>query len=198
VRALALDARRNGFLGVRGLRWLLANPSVVRTQLRAICRAATGHHVAIMAPMVTLAREARAFRAELDAAVASLVDDGIDHARPDAVGVMIEVPAAALAADEIAAEVDFVSVGTNDLVSYTMAAERTEAGVADLLDPSATAVWRLIEQLCRGARHAGAEIAVCGELAAVPDFARRFVELGVSELSMAPPRIPEIKHLLRE
>jgi phosphoenolpyruvate-protein kinase (PTS system EI component) len=196
VRALRLDPRRNGFLGVRGLRWLLANPDVLQTQLRAICRAASGHRVAVMAPMVALASEARAFRESVAAAVRTLSADNIEHAVPDRVGVMIEIPAAALTVDEIAEHADFVSIGTNDLVSYTMAADRTEPGVADLLNPRATAVWRLIEELCEQARDR-VEVAVCGEMAGDPQFAARFVELGVTELSMAPAAIPVIKEALR-
>jgi multiphosphoryl transfer protein len=196
VRALRLDPRHNGFLGVRGLRWLLSEPDVLHRQLRAVCRAAAGQDVAVMAPMVTVAAEAVAFRAAVDAAVASLRADGLPHAAPRAVGVMIEVPAAALAADEIADVVDFVSLGTNDLISYTAAADRTEPAVAGLLDPDATAVWRLLEQACRGA--AGrAEVAVCGELAADPAAAARLVGLGVGELSMAPAAIPAVKAHLR-
>lgn len=194
VRALALDPQHNGFLGVRGLRWLLANPAVLHTQLRAISRAAAGHNVSVMAPMVTIASEARQFQAAVAAAVASLDADRIAHGHLAGIGAMIEVPAAALAADEIGREVDFVSVGSNDLVAYTMAAERTESGVADLLDPAATAIWRLIEQLCRSA---GVDVAVCGEMAADPRFVRRFVDLGVSELSVAPARVPAVKALLR-
>lgn len=196
VRALRLDPRRNGFLGVRGLRWLLANPDVLHTQLRAICRAAHGHRVAVMAPMVAVASEARAFRDAVTAAVETLAADEIEHSTPDRVGVMIEIPAAALTVDEIAAHADFVSVGTNDLVSYTMAAERTEPGVADLLDPRATAIWRLIELLCEQARDL-VDIAVCGEMAGDPQFAIRFVGLGVTELSMAPAAIPAVKEVLR-
>jgi multiphosphoryl transfer protein len=196
VRALRLDPRRNGFLGVRGLRWLLANPDVLHTQLRAICRAASGHRVAVMAPMVALAGEARTFRESVAAAVETLNADGIEHAVPDRVGVMIEIPAAALTVDEIAEHADFVSIGTNDLVSYTMAADRTEPGVADLLDARATAVWRLLESLCERAR-GRVEVAVCGEMAADPQFAARFVELGVTELSMAPAAIPVVKEALR-
>ena len=197
LRAVALDPQHNGFLGVRGLRWLLRHPDVLHTQLRAVCRAAAGHHVEVMAPMVTLAWEAAAFRAAVDAAVSSLAADGIAHARPDRVGVMIEVPAAALAADEIASAADFVSVGTNDLIAYTMAADRAEPDVAALADPSATAVWRILEQLCAGAARGGADVSVCGELAADDRFAARLVELGVTELSMAAGRIPAVKALLR-
>ncbi len=169
---------------------------MLHTQLRAICRAAEGHRVAVMAPMVTLAAELRAFRDAVESAVASLVADGIAHARPTAVGAMVEVPAAALAADELAQVADFLSVGTNDLTSYTMAADRTEAGVADLLDPRATALWRLLETV---AQRAGgrADLAVCGELAAVPEFAERLVALGFGELSAAPAAIPALKRHLR-
>jgi phosphocarrier protein FPr len=197
MRALALDPQHNGFLGVRGLRWLLRHPDVLHTQLRAICRAAVGHHVEVMAPMVTVAGEVVAFREAVGEAVRSLAAGGIAHARPDRVGVMIEVPAAALAADEIGAEADFVSVGTNDLIAYTMAADRAEPDVAALADPSATAVWRLLEQVCAGAARGRADVSVCGELAADDRFAVRLVELGVTELSMAAGRIPAIKARLR-
>ena len=197
MRALALDPQHNGFLGVRGLRWLLRHPDVLHTQLRAICRAGVGHHVEVMAPMVTVAAEAVAFREAVDRAVGSLTADGIAAARPDRVGVMIEVPAAALATDEIGAEVDFVSVGTNDLVAYTMAADRAEPDVAALADPSATAVWRLLGQVCAGAARSNADVSVCGELAADDRYAARLVELGVTELSMAAGRIPAVKALLR-
>jgi phosphocarrier protein FPr len=197
LRALPLDQQHHGFLGVRGLRWLLHHPDVLHTQLRAICRAAIGHHVEVMAPMVTLAREAAAFREAVERAAGSLPAGGIAYARPARVGVMIEVPAAALAADEIGAEADFVSVGTNDLIAYTMAADRAEPDVAALADPSATAVWRLLEQVCTGAARANADVSVCGELAADDRFAARLVKLGVTELSMAAGRIPAVKALLR-
>jgi multiphosphoryl transfer protein len=197
MRALALDPQHNGFLGVRGLRWLLRHPDVLRTQLRAICRAAVGHHVEVMAPMVTVAAEAAAFREAVEQAADSLAAGGIACTHPDRVGVMIEVPAAALATDEIGAEVDFVSVGTNDLVAYTMAADRAEPDVAALADPSATAVWRLIEQVCAGAARSNADVSVCGELAADDRYAVRLVELGVTELSVAAGRIPAVKALLR-
>ena len=197
MRALALDPQHNGFLGVRGLRWLLRHPDVLHTQLRAICRAGVGHHVDVMAPMVTVAAEAVAFREAVDRAVGSLTADGIAAARPDRIGVMIEVPAAALATDEIGAEVDFVSVGTNDLVAYTMAADRAEPDVAALADPSATAVWRLLDQVCAGAARGSADVSVCGELAADDRYAARLVRLGVTELSMAAGRIPAVKALLR-
>jgi phosphocarrier protein FPr len=198
VRALRLDPVRNGFLGVRGWRWLAAHPDVLRTQLRAICRAAPGYQIDVMAPMITVAAEAAAFRGAVRAAVDSLAAAGLAHAPPRRIGVMIEIPAAAVAADQIAAEADFLSVGTNDLIAYTMAADRTEPGVAGLADPAATAVWRLLEQVCAGAARHGRPVAVCGELAGDERFARRLAGLGVTGLSMAASRIPAIKALLRQ
>ena len=165
VATLDVDEKHNGFLGVRGLRYLLAHPDLLRTQLRAILRAGAGHRVSVMAPMVTVAAEVHAFKEAVTQAIHSLATDGVEFAAPEEIGVMVEVPAAALAADEICAVADFVSVGSNDLTSYTMAADRTEPGVADLLDPSATAVQRLLDQLCDQARVAGTPVAVCGEMA---------------------------------
>lgn len=197
VTALDLDPIHNGFLGVRGLRYLLAHPDLLHAQLRAIFRAAVGHRVSVMAPMVSVVAEVVAFRQAVEKAVASLVEQGTAHQAPDQVGVMIEVPAAALAADEICGACDFVSIGTNDLTSYTMAADRTEAGVADLLDPSSTAVQRLLDQLCGFAVASGTPVAVCGEIAGMTEHAMALVVRGVHELSVAPARIPLIKELLR-
>lgn len=197
VTALDLDPIHNGFLGVRGLRYLLAHPDVLQTQLRAILRAAVGHRISVMAPMVSIAAEATAFRDAVDKAVATLVEQGVPHQMPEQIGVMIEVPAAALAADEICAVSDFVSIGSNDLTSYTMAADRTEAGVADLLDPGSTAVQRLIDQLCGFAVAAGTPVAVCGEIAGMTEHVPGLIARGVHELSVAPARIPVIKELLR-
>lgn len=197
VATLDVGPEHNGFLGVRGLRYLLQHPDILHTQLRAILRAADGHRVSVMAPMVTVRREAEAFRQAVEAAVASLDADGTPHGTVDAVGIMVEVPAAALDADQFAGVADFFSVGSNDLTSYTMAAERTEPGVADLLDPGATAIGRLLDQLCEQAQRAGIPVAVCGEMAADADLAAALVQRGVHELSMAPARIPVVKQRLR-
>ncbi len=198
IATLDVGKEHHGFLGIRGLRYLLTHPELLRTQLRAICRAAVGHRVSVMAPMVTIRSEAVAFRTAVQDAVDSLVADGVPHAAPDSIGIMVEVPAAALAADQFAGVVDFFSVGSNDLASYTMAAERTEPGVADLLDPAAPAIQRLLDQLCAAAAAAGIPVAVCGEMAGSPDHAVALLRRGVTELSMAPARIPQIKALLRQ
>lgn len=171
---------------------------MLHTQLRAICRAAVGHRVSVMAPMVTVRAEAQAFRQAVERAVGSLAADRIEHARPEQIGIMIEVPAAALYAEQFAGVADFFSVGSNDLTSYTMAAERTEQRVADLLDPGAPPVQRLLDVLCETAGRHGIPVSVCGEMAGMPEYVPALVARGVTELSMAPARIPRIKALVRD
>lgn len=199
IPALGLDPVRHGFLGQRGLRYGLAHLDVLHTQLRAVLRACADRRgpVAVMAPMVTVAGEVTAFRVAITRAAASLAAQGIPHAMPDEVGVMVEVPAAALAGAGICDAVDFVSVGTNDLVQYVMAADRTEGAVADLYRPDHPAVWHTLERLTAAARAAGCRVAVCGEMAAEPEYARRLIALGVTELSVAPVAIPDLKAALR-
>ena len=196
---LRLDARRHGFLGQRGLRYGLGHLEEFRTHVRAVLRAAAMHdaEIALMAPMVTYADEVQAFRELVDAAAAELVAANTAHRRPDALGIMVEVPAAALAIDQVAAGLDFVSVGSNDLLQYLAAAERTLPEVGFLYRPEAVAVWRTLERLIDDARSAGAAVAVCGEMAEDPRLARRLVDLGVDELSVPPGRVPEVKAALR-
>jgi phosphocarrier protein FPr len=182
------------------LRYGLRHPDVLRTQLRAILRAGADRTAALslMAPMVTVAEEVREFRALVASVVADLARAGTPHATPDRVGVMVEVPAAALAAAEICAEAEFVSIGSNDLTQYVMAADRTLDAVGHLYRPDHPALWRLLEILTTAARDAGRPVAVCGELAGDPEAAVRLVRLGVDELSMAPAAVPDVKAALRQ
>lgn len=196
--ALGLDPVRNGFLGQRGLRLSLARPDLFRTQLRAILRAASGHHVRLMFPLVTTVEEVRAAKQQLSDARASLEADGQPFGDVEQVGIMVEVPAAALAADYLAPEVDFFSIGSNDLLQYVMAADRTLSEVAALRDPHHAALLRLVAMTCDAARAAGCWVGVCGETAGDPDLARLLIGLGVTELSMAPRSIPAVKALVRE
>jgi multiphosphoryl transfer protein len=197
--ALDLDPVRHGPLGERGLRHGLSHPEILRTQLRAILRAAyEGSDVSVMAPMVTVPDEARAFRRLVDEAADELATEGCAYSRPARVGVMAEVPAAALAAAGICGEVDFVSVGSNDLTQYVMAADRTNAAVSHLYRQDHPALWQVIELLMADARRAGCEVAVCGDLAADPRAAGRLVALGVTELSMTPTSIPAVKAALHQ
>jgi phosphoenolpyruvate-protein phosphotransferase/dihydroxyacetone kinase phosphotransfer subunit len=197
--ALRLDPRLHGFLGLRGLRYGLAHPDLLRTHLRAVLRAAANHdgEFALMAPMVTYAEEVRAFTDLVEAAAAELDAEELAHRRPDALGIMVEVPAAALAIDEVAAGLDFVSIGTNDLLQYLAAAERTLPEVAGLYRPSSTAVWRILELVVAGARRAGVTVSVCGEIAEDPASAQRLVQLGVRELSVPPSSVALVKAALR-
>jgi phosphoenolpyruvate-protein phosphotransferase/dihydroxyacetone kinase phosphotransfer subunit len=186
---LLMQPEDNPFLGVRGIRLSLAQPDLFRTQLRAIARVAEQHPLKLMFPMIATLDELLAARALLDE-----VRGGTELE----VGVMVEVPALALQADEIAPHVDFFSIGTNDLAQYAMAAERGNAALADLLDRSLVAVLALIERVTAAARAHGRWVGVCGELAGDPEAAVLLAGLGVSELSMAASRIPAVKAALRD
>ncbi len=185
---LRQEPEDNPFLGRRGIRLSLAHPELFRTQLRAIVRVAAQHPLKLMFPMVSTLAEVRAAKALLD------------EVRGDTeleVGVMVEVPALALDAAAFAPEVDFFSVGTNDLAQYTMAAERGNAALAPLLDDALGPVLALIAAVVEAADAHGRWVGVCGELAGDPEAAVLLAGLGVRELSMAAGRIPAVKEALR-
>jgi len=184
--ATAAD-EENPALGVRGYRLVRTHPELLETQLAALtdAAAATGVEPWVMAPMVATAAEARAFA-------------GLAHAAGvRTVGVMVEVPAAALRAREILREVDFVSLGTNDLAQYTMATDRLRGELADLLDPWQPAVLDLVATTARAGAALGKPVGVCGESASDPLMALVLVGLGVSSLSMAPAALPAVRFALR-
>jgi len=191
--ALPMPPEANPFLGVRGIRLGLARPEVLATQLRAILRvAAEGHSLKVMLPMVATLDEIQAARAALERARA---DTGVDA--PLEFGIMVEIPAAALTATRLAQHVDFFSIGTNDLTQYTMAAERGDERLAPLLTGPQPAVLRLVKATVEAATAHGRWVGVCGELAGDPASAILFAGLGVTELSMAPALVPEVKAALR-
>jgi phosphocarrier protein FPr len=185
----------NPFLGVRGIRLALAEPELLEPQLRAALRTAARHPLKVMFPMVATLEEYRQARSVLES-----VRDDLGAAAPEQldVGVMVEVPAAALAAESFAPEIDFFSLGTNDLVQYTMAAERGNAAVAALADGLHPAVLRLIHAVVDAATAHGKWVGVCGELASDPLAAAVLVGLGVTELSASAPAIPAVKQAVRE
>jgi phosphocarrier protein FPr len=183
----------NPFLGVRGVRLSLTVPDLFETQLRAIARVAEEFPLAVMFPMVATLEELRAARRHLDNARAT-----VGGSAPLEVGVMVEVPALALQAAEFAPEVDFFSVGTNDLTQYTMAADRGSGELAALLAGAQAPVLRLIAQVTEAAAAHGPWVGVCGELAGDPEAAVLLAALGVTELSMAGSRIAAVKAALRE
>jgi phosphoenolpyruvate-protein kinase (PTS system EI component) len=194
---LPLAEEQNPFLGLRGIRLGLRHPQLLLGQLRATMRVACEHPVRIMFPMVTTVDEVRRARELLDQARESLCADGFPAPERVAVGIMVEVPAAALMAEAFAPHVDFFSVGTNDLAQYVLAAERGNADVAALADALHPAVLRLIHGATRAAAEAGRPVAVCGELAGDPTAVALLLGLGVTELSMAPARIPAAKQAVR-
>jgi phosphoenolpyruvate-protein phosphotransferase len=181
----------NPALGLRGVRLGLDRPALLDDQLTALLEAATGRELRIMLPMVATVDEVVAVRVRLDALVGAMVARGVV---PPAVqlGVMIEVPSAALIADGLAGVADFFSIGTNDLVQYTLAADRTNLAVADLATALQPAVLRLIDGVVRAARPRGLHVAVCGESAADPDVMPLLVGLGVDELSVAPSSVAAV------
>ncbi len=216
---LPMPREANPFLGARGIRAFRRQPRLLYDQLTAICRAARETPIRVMFPMVSNAGEVATAVAQLRHAAAidavlvsgerstgfyasaetgsqaaaeagSAVPEGLD------VGIMVEVPAAALTIETLAEGLDFVSVGTNDLTQYTMAADRGNDAVAELADPLSPAVLRLIDRVCRRAPD-GVEVAVCGDLASQPRAVPLLLGLGVRELSCTPPKVPDVKAAVR-
>jgi phosphocarrier protein FPr len=190
--ALPMPPEQNPFLGRRGLRLSLEHRELFAAQLRAVLRVALEHPLKLMFPMVATAAELEAARTEVARARAAT---GIDA--PLEVGIMVEVPAAALQARQLARLADFFSIGTNDLTQYTMAAERGNELVGELLAGPQPAVLRLVAETVAGARAHGRWVGVCGELAGDPAVALLLVGVGVRELSMSPMLVPEVKQALR-
>lgn len=187
----------NPFLGWRGIRMSLDVPGLFKPQLRALLRAAARGNVKVMFPMVADVEEVRCARAVLEECRRELEEEGSEVGEMG-VGAMIETPAAALCAAELSREVDFFSVGTNDLVQYTLAADRGNEKLRRLQHADHPAVLGLIRQTCRAAREAGIWVGICGEAAADPELIPKFVELGVTELSVSAPFIPRTKKVVSE
>ena len=187
----------NPFLGWRGIRMCLDVPELFKPQLRAILRAAPHGKLRIMFPMVVDNVELRAAKEILEECRKELESEGTDYGEVE-VGVMIETPAAAIRASDIAPEVSFFSVGTNDLVQYTLAADRGNERLTRLQTADHPAVLDLIGKTCEAAREAGIWVGVCGEAAGEPDMIQKLLDLGVAELSMSAPSIPKAKKIVSE
>ncbi|WP_418285328.1 phosphoenolpyruvate--protein phosphotransferase [Halorubrum sp. DTA46] len=204
VPYLDLPTESNPFLGSRGIRLSLgAHADLFETQLRALLRAAahegennSGSGLAIMFPLIARIEEVEAAVSIVESVADDLAAEGIDHAAPD-LGAMIETPAAALLADRLAARLDFLSIGTNDLTQYVMAADRENEAVADYHDPLHPAVLRAIDRTASAAAGTDAWVGMCGEMAGEPALTELLVGLGLDELSMSAVTVPAVKERIK-
>lgn len=195
---LCRQPEANPFLGWRGIRLCLSQPDLFRTQLRAILRASAGGKVSLMFPMVCGLEEFRAGKAHLERAREELRQEGIPYSENLHVGVMMEVPAAVMVADSLAREADFLSVGTNDLIQYTLAVDRGNEQVSSLYSPHHPAVLRFLEMVAQAARKHGIWAGVCGEMASDVTAIPLLVGLRMSELSVAPGQLLAVKRAIRQ
>ena len=187
----------NPFLGWRAIRMCLDQPEMFRVQLRALLRAAVHGDLRIMLPLIVTLDEVLAARRLLEEAAGELRDRGADFRADVPLGVMIETPAAAVAADTLTRDVDFFSIGTNDLVQYTLAVDRGNANLAPRFTPLHPAVLRLIKRTVEVAEMGDIEVAVCGEMASQPLMAFALLGLGVRQMSVAPRSVPLVKRIVR-
>ncbi len=187
----------NPFLGQRAIRFCLAHPDFFKVQLRALLRAAAGRSISIMYPMISCVTEVIQANGILEECRKELKKEGAPYAEKLRVGAMIEVPSAALTVDLIAPHVDFFSIGTNDLIQYTLAVDRVNENVAYLYKPTHVSILKLIQQVVQTAHDSRIPVAVCGQMAASPEMVPLLIGLGVDELSISPPSVPMIKDVVR-
>ncbi|MCK5270055.1 MAG: phosphoenolpyruvate--protein phosphotransferase [Sedimentisphaerales bacterium] len=188
---------RNPFLGLRSIRYCLQNLSIFKTQIRAILRASVHGNVKIMFPLLTSLLELRQAKWVLADVKEDLEEQQIEFDENISVGIMIETPAAALTAEELADEVDFFSIGTNDLIQYTLAVDRVNEKVASLYSPTHPAVLNLISHVVKVAKRAKIDVSLCGEMASEAEYTMLLLGMGCTTLSLSSPMIPEIKKIIR-
>jgi phosphotransferase system enzyme I (PtsI) len=192
------STEKNPFLGLRSVRYCLKNQPMFKIQLRAILRASVFGDLRIMFPMVSTAMELRQCKSILLEVQEDLDEAKIPFKTDIPIGTMIEVPSAALMADVLARQVDFFSIGTNDLVQYTLAADRNNETVADLYNAADPSILRLLGHVIRAANAADIEVNICGEMSGEPMFAQLLLGLGVRQLSATPRKLPELKRIVRQ
>ena len=194
---LKIAPETNPFLGVRAIRLCMQQPELFKPQLRAILRSGFGHNLKVMFPMIATVPELRAAKKMMQECRAELEEEGKPLPEKMEIGIMIEIPSAVMLADHLAKEVDFFSIGTNDLTQYTMAADRTNPGVSYLNDALSPAVLRLVSRAIEEAHKAGIWIGMCGELAGEPTAIPVLLGLGLDEFSMNAPAVPLAKYIIR-
>lgn len=187
----------NPALGLRAIRYCLANRELFRTQLRALLRASAHGHIRVMFPLISGMSELREARSELETCRSELGRAGVPIGPRFQVGIMVETPSAAWIADRLVAEADFFSIGTNDLIQYSMAIDRQNRDVAYLYKPLHLSVLRQMQYVVQAAKGAGIPVAICGEMAGDPIYALALMALGFDELSMTAGQIPGVKQIIR-
>lgn len=192
-----LDKEENPAMGLRAIRICLTRPEIFKTQLRALLRASAYGNIAIMYPMIISVDEVRRIKAIMEEVKAELDEAGISYGNVEQ-GIMIETPASVIISDLLAQEVDFFSIGTNDLTQYTLALDRQNAKLDDFYNPHHEAVLRMIEMVVKNAHKAGIWAGICGELGADTALTERFMEMGVDELSVSPTFVLPIRQIIRE
>ena len=192
-----MDPEENPALGYRAIRICLTRPEIFKTQLRALFRASAFGKIAIMYPMITSIKEIRRIREIVDEVKKELDEAGKPYGNPEQ-GIMIETPAAAIVSDQLAKEVDFFSIGTNDLTQYTLAIDRHNTKLDEFYDPHHPAVLRMIAMVVENAHRAGIWAGICGELGADQSLTREFLAIGVDELSVSPGSILPIRKIVLE
>ena len=192
-----LDPEENPAMGLRAIRICLTRPELFKTQLRALCRASVYGRLAIMFPMIISVEEVRKAKALLAEVMARLKKEGIPCAEQIETGIMIETPAAALVSDALAEEVDFFSLGTNDLTQYTLAIDRQQTKLDAFFDPHHPAVLRLIELTAKNAHKAGIWVGICGELGADLSLTEAFLRMGIDELSVSATSVLPLRDKVR-
>jgi phosphotransferase system enzyme I (PtsI) len=188
----------NPALGLRGIRFSLRRPDLFRTQLRALYRAAASGPLRIMFPLVSHADEVRAARRLCTEVCAELTEEGLPHDATVQVGAMIETPSAALTADHLAEVCDFLSIGTNDLIQYTFAADRQNEEMASFYRPLHPAILRLLRQILDGAARFGRDVSLCGDMAADPRYTWILIGLGLRALSMTARELPFVRSVVQK
>ena len=191
------EHEKNPALGCRAIRICLRHPEIFKTQLRALFRASAFGNIGIMYPMITGVGEVKRIQDIVAEVKGELSSEGIAYGQPKQ-GIMIETPAAVMMSEELAREVDFFSIGTNDLTQYTLAIDRENGELEEFCDPHHPAVLKMIEMVVKNAHKAGIRVGICGELGADRELTGDFVALGVDELSVSPEKILPLRKLVRE